>query len=544
MSRKNLFIFILIIIAATFLRFYRIIEVPPGVNQDEASIGYTAYSLLHTGKDEYGKFFPLSFESFGDWKLPFYIYITLPMVYFFGLTEQAVRTPSAIFGILSVVGTFFLVQLLFKNKVLSLISMFLVAISPWSLHLSRVESESNTAVFMIILGTIFFLKSFRTKGWIILSSILFALTYFIYAGNHIFTTLFVLGLIFIYRAQLSKTRLNIIALVIFLCFSGLIFYSTLFGADATKLAGIGIFGDPSIVHSKIEIPRTEHPKPDYLFTKIVHNRVVFAAERFFQNYLNAFSPQFLFIKGGENRAHNILNFGNMYLVEAPFLFLGLVYLLFFKKGKDRNLLLLWFFIAPIAASITKDAPHTNRMFAIVPVLQIVTGLGIYWFLNDLLKQKILKSAAFIIMCLLFVLNFSIYMDRYYVHFPKHEAQSWGIGYEALNKLLSQPAFAEKKVIMARPEYSPYIHLLFYSRYDPDLYQKQAMRYPPTADKFVHVKEFGRYEFREINWQKDINSRAILVDWTSRVPESVKKDMEITEITLPNGESMFTVVETR
>lgn len=130
MSRKNLFTFILIIIVASFLRFYRIIEVPPGVNQDEASIGYTAYSLLHTGKDEYGKFFPLSFESFGDWKLPFYIYITLPMVYFFGLTEQAVRTPSAIFGILSVVGTFFLVQLLFKNKVLSLISMFLVAISP------------------------------------------------------------------------------------------------------------------------------------------------------------------------------------------------------------------------------------------------------------------------------------------------------------------------------------------------------------------------------------------------------------------------------
>ena len=101
MSKKAVFIFFLIIVVASFLRLYKITDVPPGVNRDEASIGYTAYSLLNTGKDEYGRAFPVSFESFGDWKLPFYIYAVMPLVSIFGLSEFAIRIPSSIFGILS-----------------------------------------------------------------------------------------------------------------------------------------------------------------------------------------------------------------------------------------------------------------------------------------------------------------------------------------------------------------------------------------------------------------------------------------------------------
>lgn len=544
MNRKAVFIlFALIVVLASFLRLYRLSSVPPGVNQDEASIGYTAYSLLHTGRDEYGRSFPLSFQSFGDWKLPVYIYTTVPFVSLFGVSELAVRFPSAIFGILSVAFTFFLVDLLFKNKTLSLLTMFLAAVSPWSLHLSRVESESNTAVLLTILAVIFFLKSLKEKKWLIIpSAFFFALTYFTYAGNHIFTTLLVAGLIFIYQKDIARTRLNFSALAIFLLLSGFIFYHTLFGADRTKLSGIGIFGDPSVVHAQIEIPRNEHSNPSSIFVRLVHNRIVFAAEKIGQNYLNAFSPQFLFVKGGDNRAHNILNFGNMYLVEAPFLFLGVVCLIFFKKGKERNLVILWFFIAPIAASITKDAPHTNRMFAIVPILPLATAMGFYWVITELIKEKIYKKFALAVIIFLFLLNFSIYMDRYYIHFPRNEAANWGIGYEALNQLLSSPSYASKKIIMEKPQYSPYIYLLFYSKYDSLLYQKQAIRYPPTTDGFVNVKEFGRYEFRPIDWTKDVKQDALLVTWTEGVPKDLKKMYKTQKITLPNGESMFTILQ--
>src|SRR3989344_6933457 len=115
MTKKTVFIFLAIIIIAGFLRFYRITEIPPGINRDEGSIGYTAYSLLKTGMDEYGRVFPVSFESFGDWKLPFYIYTVVPFVSLFGLSELAVRFPSALFGTLTVFITYLLVKELFNR---------------------------------------------------------------------------------------------------------------------------------------------------------------------------------------------------------------------------------------------------------------------------------------------------------------------------------------------------------------------------------------------------------------------------------------------
>ncbi|OGH20482.1 MAG: hypothetical protein A3D74_02825 [Candidatus Levybacteria bacterium RIFCSPHIGHO2_02_FULL_37_13] len=550
MTKKTVFIFLAIIIIAGFLRFYRITEIPPGINRDEGSIGYTAYSLLKTGMDEYGRVFPVSFESFGDWKLPFYIYTVVPFVSLFGLSELAVRFPSALFGIATVGLSYFLIMELLKSRKIAIITSFLIAISPWHLHLSRVESESNAAVFFVVLGVLLFLKSINKTSWLIIPSLIcFALTYFTYAGNHVFTTLLVIGIAFIYRSGIQINKWLVIGAIIFILLSGFIFYNTLFEASKTKLSGIGIFGDPSVVHAKIEIPRNQHENPNSLISRITHNRLTFALERISQNYLNSFSPQFLFIKGGDNKAHNIANFGNMYLIEAPFLVLGLIFLLLTKKTKQVKLILLWFFIAPIAASITKDAPHTNRMFAIFPILSLVTVLGFTKFtemLNIWFKNKLLyKKSVLLIIFALFALNILVYMDRYFVHFPRNEAQSWGIGYKALVDVLSQEKYVSKDVIMSHPEYSHYIFLLFYNKYDPLKYQNTALRYPPTDDGFVHVKSFDRFEFRDINWGEDIKvSNRLLIDNPSNIPEFVKNSYESFDVNLPNGEVMFTIVETR
>ena len=58
---------------AGILRIYDISANPPGFFADEASFGYNAYSVLHTGKDEHGQI-AVFFEAFGEYKLPVYIY--------------------------------------------------------------------------------------------------------------------------------------------------------------------------------------------------------------------------------------------------------------------------------------------------------------------------------------------------------------------------------------------------------------------------------------------------------------------------------------
>src|SRR3990167_6493140 len=93
---------ILILVFATVLRLWKLGSIPPHLAPDEASLGYNAYSILKTGRDEYGKFLPFVFKSFGDYKPGLYIYTTVLSVAILGLTEFAVRFPSALAGILSV----------------------------------------------------------------------------------------------------------------------------------------------------------------------------------------------------------------------------------------------------------------------------------------------------------------------------------------------------------------------------------------------------------------------------------------------------------
>nr|MBI5455864.1 phospholipid carrier-dependent glycosyltransferase [Candidatus Levybacteria bacterium] len=543
-NKLKILLFLTIFVIACILRFYQLQNVPPGVNRDEASIGYTAYSLLQTGKDEYGRLFPVSFESFGDWKLPLYIYTVVPFVYVFGLSELAVRLPSVIFGVFSVVLTFYFVKLLFKDNRLAFLTMFLAAISPWSIHLSRVESESNTAVFLVLLGMIFFLKSLN-KNWLIIPSLIsLALTYFTYAGNHIFTTLLIIGTFFIYRDKISKTKFTLIGVVLFALMSGFIFYHTLLMADKTKISGIGIFGDPSIVHTKIEMPRNEHTNPQSFLARITHNKIVFLGKTIGQNYLNAFSPQFLFINGGTNHAHNIIDFGNMYLVEAPFLFFGLIYLFAIKKGREKRLILLWFLIAPIAASITKDAPHTNRMFAIFPTLSLITSFGILYLLTDYFKKPIFRKIFIMLTVFMFLINFTVYIDRYYIHFARNETKSWGFIYKNLIASLQEENLINKNIVVSQPTRSPYIFFLFYLKYDPAAYQKESIRYPKTADGFSDVMNFANFTFRDLDWGKDINlSDTVLVDDYINSPhDSVGKRTTYTY--LPSGEPMFTIAATK
>src|SRR3990167_11100592 len=106
----NLLLLTLIMILAFFLRFNKVTEIPPSLNWDEVSIGYNAYSILKTGKDEWNQFLPLHFKSYGEYKLPTQIYFSIPGVAIFGLNELGVRITPIVYGTLTVLLLFFLAK--------------------------------------------------------------------------------------------------------------------------------------------------------------------------------------------------------------------------------------------------------------------------------------------------------------------------------------------------------------------------------------------------------------------------------------------------
>src|SRR3990167_6572162 len=149
---------LLIIILASLLRIWNLNNFPVGFNADEAAIGYNAYSLLQTGKDEYGSSFPLSFKSFGDYKPGMYFYFVIPFVATLGLNEWAVRLPSALLGIGTVVLIYFLAIEIFKDRSVGILAALFLAISPWHIHFSRGGWETNAATFFFTLGVYLFIK--------------------------------------------------------------------------------------------------------------------------------------------------------------------------------------------------------------------------------------------------------------------------------------------------------------------------------------------------------------------------------------------------
>lgn len=517
MNKTRILLF-LVIILAIFLRFWQLGEIPPGLNPDEASIGYTAYSLLETGRDEYGVKFPISFRSFGDWKLPTYIYATMPLVKIIGLNDLSPRLISFLSGVLTVILVYLLTRELFPklSSAYSLLATFLLAISPWHIHFSRVVSEANLAVFFTTLGLYLFLRGLKKPIFLIFSSLSFATTLFTYHGNHIFTPIFIVGLILFFRKKLAFDRFSFLAISIFLILAIFIFSQTFLGADKVKISGAGIFSDRAQVYQNVVLERLEHPNSSAVIIRILHNRPIYFVTKFAQNYLESFSPQFLFIRGGTNAHHNIPNFGNLYLVEAPFLLAGLYFLL--RRGtKEALFLIFWFLIAPIAASLTRDAPHSNRMFSILPAIPLIVAFGVINLIN-LVKNVRCRYLVGLIVFVFFGFNLLIYLDSYFIHFPQKSSEFWGYPFKEVVNFVGPQMDNYKKIIMSRPNYSPYIFFAHYLKYNPQKLQETIKHYPETEEGFTYVASLGNLNFRKIDWTYDVKiPNQLLIDWVENIP---------------------------
>ena len=76
-----------ILILAAVFRLAYIGSIPGGMFGDEVDAGYNAYSLLKTGHDYNGNWWPTHIESMGDWRPFLYIYSLIPWIGILGLTR-------------------------------------------------------------------------------------------------------------------------------------------------------------------------------------------------------------------------------------------------------------------------------------------------------------------------------------------------------------------------------------------------------------------------------------------------------------------------
>ena len=568
MNKKVFILLILIIIVASALRLWQLGKVPSSPDWDEVALGYNAYSILQTGKDEYGKFLPIVLRSFDDYKPALYSYLTIPSILIFELNVFAVRLPSAIFGIISVVATYLLVKELFSMKssfeiqsskeiskekndwkleILALLSAGLMAISPWHIQFSRVAFEANIGVALNVFGILFFLKAFKKPWFLFLSALMWGLSLYIYQGEKVFVPFLIAILVVSFRKEFLLIRKKYIyaSLTIFaiVCLPLILF--TLTNKDALSRAKtVSIFSNSSIIEANTEKIARDRANNDILGLVLDNRRVEFA-KYVAGGYLSHLDFNWLFIKGDIAR-HHVPGMGLMYLIELPFLLVGIYILIFGNFTKAVKIFtILWFLIVPIPASVTNDVPHAVRAINFLPILQILTAIGILFAMQKILNIPAKgwsasggKYLIFSMFLLFFIFNFLYYLNQYFVQQNYFHARYWQYGYENIINYVSAVQKNYKKIIVSNTATmdQSYMFFLFYLKYNPVQYLKEG---GTASGKFEGKNQFANFEFRKFDYNQENEKNILLIGSSFDFQEEYKT---IHRVNYPDGNLAIKVVE--
>lgn len=540
MKKFQVFLILLILILAAVLRLWKLSEYPTGFNADEAAIGYNAYSLLKTGQDEYGASWPLVFKSFGDYKPGLYFYLVLPFVKIFGLNELAVRLPSAILGILTVLLVYFLVKEIFRDLPFaisySLFASFLLAISPWHLHFSRGGWEVNTATFFITAGTLFFLKALKNPKFFVFSFLFFVFSVYTYHSARIIAPFLLLILCLINRRKVFRQQFDyskwllvsfILAFILALPLLPMMFSEE----GQARFSGLSIFADQGPFWATNEA-RGEHQNPNGIAAVVFHNKVISYGRSWLKGYLSHFDLRFLFITGDSIERNKVPEMGLLYFFEIFTVVIG-SYFLLKMKNKNKWLIFSWLSISPLASSLTFQTPHALRAHNMVIPLTIISAFGVY----KILQWKKKNLHFIFIICLL---SLCYYLRQYYVEYPKRYPLAWEHGFKELVELVEPIQDKYDQIIITDRYDQPYILFLFYLKYPPEKYQPQAKLTMRDKFGFGTVRSFDKFEFRKIDWEEDKKTRNTLIIGTD---EEVPDDANIIKtIYFQNNQPVFQIAE--
>lgn len=494
LSKNNLktwIILAIILLFASLIRLYDLSSIPLGFHIDEASLGYNGYSLLLTGKDENNNILPLYIDMFGDNRPSGYHYLTVLPIKFLGLNEFSTRLPGALFGIFIIFPVYFLSQVLFKKQTISLLAAFLVAIAPWSVVLSRASAETIVSLFWIVSGFTLIIAGLEKKTpiYFFAGAISLSLSFFFYHTPRVFVPLLFLCFIIVLFPVWSKFSKNVkVSLVFSFIIVCLISFTLVFliKGGTGRFSQVNIFNAPGTQLILEEQIREDGNSVSQFITRYTHNKITNYSLAFVSNYLEYFSGQFLFIQGGFPNWYKVPGMGLLYLVELPFIIVGIFYL-FFSKDIFHRLPLVWLLVAPVVAAITvDDIPNLQRVIVMFPILALVAAFGIVK-IKDKYSGKFSKLFIAIFAIFLFY-NFSYFLHQYFIQSQVHRNWYRYEGFDKMMKIVKDNYSNSDEIIISKSFGGIYPLVLFYMQYDPAQYQKEG------SPKDKPGRGFGKFYF--------------------------------------------------
>lgn len=493
--RQNRYIPILIIVVLAFIiRVYQINKLPPGLYDDEVAIGYNAYSLFTYGKDEYGEAYPLWFKSFGDYKLPVYIYSDIVPIAIFGKNELAVRFPSVLFGALTVLFLYlFLRNLLsLEHKILKdkfqnipLISSFILAITPWHIHFSRGAYESVVSVCLYMIGcwqaTVFYKN--KKIPYLVISLFFLTLASYTYHSFRILTPITILVIFYFLFSKKFINIKNIFLLALYIIVLHIPWLLFTFGSHGyTRFLQTSTFTKQALPTSTL----FQSSIPDFIAYPFIY----------IKNYLSYFSLQELFIKADDNvRFYSSSEFGFLFRWQLPLLIFGFIVLLREKSKIIKKIVLGILLVIPAAVAIAVSPNALHALLLVIP-FSIIIAIG----MRSIAQHATLwVKISFVGIILLGICEIALYFHMYISHYQNTHRVFWG----AAQKKIVQEATNYNKdyyAIVINEDFLPNekIHFLFYNNMLKPLFVDSSWQKP---------KKWGNKRILYIRYPLEVSSNS-------------------------------------
>lgn len=396
-----------VLAVGAWFRIYQLSTVPYGLFCDEANIGYSAYSLITTGKDEHGDSWPIFFRGFGEWRLPLSIYLQFPSITAFGLSVFSVRLTAAVLGVVSIL-LFFLIGRNWADSTLGLVCALSFSLSPWAIHLSRNSMEWSYPIPFLLFSVLLFSKSLTNIRYFPLGALSMALaSYTYYASVFIGPAMFVLTVLYFLKYKRST---KFIAL-------GVIIFIIVFLPLGKSLADNRI---TSRFRTVMQSGQSGLSGSDRLLS-------------FAGVYFNHFSPDFLFFHTKDYEfitRHSVRGVGQFPRYAIIFIPFGLLFLWQIRKtpGKTYIILvvlgLLALYPLPGLFNENRYPTATRGVVGLIP-FSFLIGLG-FWKLLAILKNHSATRLILVSVSLFFVIYEAVFFSHmYFRKYPHYASDYWG-----------------------------------------------------------------------------------------------------------------------
>ncbi len=417
---------IVILLLAFILRAYRLDLNPVGLSHDdELHEIINAKSLAKTGFQSPGTVAGIFSKNnscqgncvYGE--LGSFILTPWMMIFPLDMTASKIPFVLASLGIVFFGGR--LLENLSRSSKVGLLTGLLLAVNPWEIHFGRTAYFTTFSYTFYLIAAYFYTKNFSYKLNLVSGTIFSILASFFYFGTKPILPFIILwGVLYnFYRFKKHHLKFTFVLLgIVALIISGYILVlSNSYAGRRIKEIGIDT---SEIKRQTDEQRRISLDIP--LVRDITINRYTVQANILTEKYLGFLNPVFLYVKStGSTDIYYTSNHAYNYLIDFPFLIIGLIALGTVLPNGLFLLGLITISILPTAFKITGDTIYTLRAGLAYPLLTGITGWGII-FLYD--KFKKFKRAFLILLILIYVLSVLYFLIMYWYKTPFEKSMGW------------------------------------------------------------------------------------------------------------------------